>query len=381
MSEIIIKKVENSKEMREFILFNWELYKDCPNAVPDLLEDTLDTFNKKKNAAFEFCQAEWFMAYRDGKLVGKCVGIINKKANERWQTNTVRFGWIDFIDDKEVSKALIDAVAQWGKEHGMDTMEGPLGFTDMDPEGMLFEGFDVMGSMPTIYNYPYYNDHLEALGFKSDAIWEHRHIYLSEKIGNRDSKFFRVAELVKKRYGFKTRKFHSKSELRKSGYVQKVFEIINASYKDLHGYSELSKRQIEDYARMYVPLLDLGLLSIVENKDGEPIAVGVGISSLSEAIRKAKARLFPFGWYHILKALFWKRSKCVDLLLIGALPKYHDTGCISLIFADMIPHILKMGYEVAETGPQLNDNIAGTAFWKALDTKIVKRRRTWKKNI
>lgn len=382
MSQLTIEKVRNKKDLCKFIRFNWELYRNNPCAVPDLLEDTLDTFDPKKNAAFDFCDVEWFMAYKGDKLVGKCVAIINKHANERWGTSNVRFGWLDFIDDEEVSQALMDAVAEWGKERGMTHIVGPLGFTDMDPEGMLFDGYDIMGNMSTIYNYPYYNDHMEKMGFEVDATWVERRIKVPETNANdRFEKFSRVAKLSSERYGFRLRKFSSKRELLKSNYIHKIFYIINESYKDLYGYSEMSDRQVDKLARTYLQYLDLRLLFVIENKEGEPIGVGICMGCMSEAIRKAKARMFPFGWWHLVKGLYFNHSKCLELLLFGILPHYQNTGCLGLIFADAIQTAQDMGFEYADCMPQLETNIKGQAIWKAFDYEITKKRHVWKKKI
>ncbi len=384
MPEISIKRVSTKSELKDFVRFNYVLYKDCPYAVPDFMEDTLNTFDKKANAAFEFCEAEFFMAFRNGEMVGKVAAIINKRANETWGTKIVRFGWIDFIDDREVSKALIETVENWGKERGMTDIAGPFGFTDLDPEGMLCEGYDKLGSMYTIYNYPYYNDHMQDMGFEEDAMWVDRTINIPSTEGEHSAnqqKFFRVAKLVQDRYGFSVRKFKTKRELKKSGYVLKVFEIINTAYKNLHGYSNMTPRQMNDYAEQYLPLLDPDLISIVENKEGQPIAVGICMPNLSKAAQKAKSKLFPFGWWHMLMGLYFKRSKIIDLLLIGALPEYQDTGCISLIFADMIPTAQKSGFEIAECCPQLETNSKALSIWRSLDTEVTKKRHTWKKSI
>ena len=382
MSTITISHVAGRKQMKRFVRFDYELYKDCPYAVPDLLEDTLDGFDRKKNPAFEFCDAEWFLAERDGKIVGRVVAIINKRANETWGTHIVRFGWIDFIDDLDVSRLLIESVEKWGKERGMDTIVGPLGFTDLDPEGMLFEGYDQPGIMPTIYNYPYYNDHMQALGFLPDATWVQRTITVpSEGHEANKQKYYRVAKLVEQRYGFHLRKFKSKKELRDSGYIKKIFDIINISYRDLYGYSQMTQKQIDHYAETYLPFLDLDLVSVVENKDNEPIAVGVCMPDLADAIRKAKSRLYPFGWYHLAKALYVKHSNVFDLLLIGALPEYQGSGCVSLIFADIISAAQRMGFERAECCPQLETNNKALILWQNLESCVHKRRHTWKKAI
>lgn len=384
MSELQIKRITTKRELKDFVRFNYEMYKDCPYAVPDFLEDTLETFNKDYNAAFEFCDADWFLAYRDGKIVGRVAAIINNRANQKWDTRNVRFGWIDFIDDLEVCKALISTVEQWGKERGMDTIVGPLGFTDLDQEGMLFEGYDQMGSMYTMYNYPYYNEHLKALGFEEDAVWVDRRINIPSMDGEHSAnqqKFFRVAKLVEDRYGFKVHKFNNKKELKESGYILKVFDIINKAYQNLYGTSDMTQRQVEQYAEMYLPYLDTRLISIIDNKEGEPVAMGICMPSLTKAIQKAKSKMLPFGWFHMAKALYLKHSTTLDLLLIGTLPEYQDTGCISLIFADMIVAAQKMGFKIAECCPQLETNSKALSVWRSLDTEVTKKRHTWKKSI
>ncbi len=384
MSVLSIKRITTKGELKDFVRFNYTLYKDCQYAVPDLMEDTLKCFDAKSNAAYEFCEADCFLAYRDGKIVGRVAAIINHRANQRWDCKTVRFGWIDFVDDHEVSKALLDAVEQWGRERGMKSIVGPLGFTDMDPEGMLFEGYDKPSSIYTIYNYPYYNNHMEARGYTADAVWVDRTICIPRPEGEHaanQQKFFRVAKLVQDRYGFKVRKFKSRKELRESGYVLKLFGIINTSYQNLYGYSNMTQRQMEQYADMYLPLLNPQLLSVVENKEGTPIAVGVCMPNLTKAVQKAKAKMLPFGWWHLLKALYWKHSNILDLVLIGTLPEYQDTGCISLIFADLIPTAQLMGFEIAECCPQLETNSKALSIWRSLDSEITKRRHTWKKAI
>lgn len=382
MSKIVIKTAKTKSDLVKFIRFNWHLYKDSPYAVPDFLEDTMDTFDTKKNAAFDFCDAEWFMAYRDGKLVGKVVAIINKKANEIWDTKNVRFGWIDFIDDREVSKALIDAVSDWGRQHGMTHIVGPLGFTDMDPEGMLVEGFEEMGNMSTIYNYPYYVDHIRDLGFEPEATWVQRCITVPKKgeHGQFD-KFARITELVKQKHDFRLRKFKNKKEIYRGNYVEKIFHIINSSYKDLYGYSEMTDRQVNQLAKTYLQYLDLRLLSIVETKEGEPIGVGIGMGSVSEAIRKAHGKLLPFGWWHMVKGLFFNKSKDLELLLYGVLPEYRDTGCIGVVFCDYLQTAIDMGFEYAHVMPQLETNIKGQSTWKSFESRINKRRMAWKKEL
>ncbi len=363
--------------------FNWEMYKDCPYAVPDLLEDTLDTFNPKKNPAFRFCEAECFIAEREGKMVGRVAAIINKKANERWKEKNVRFGWIDFIDDTDVSKALLDTVAQWGKQRGMDTIVGPLGFTDMDPEGMLTEGYDHLSTMNSIYNYPYYPEHMIRLGYGKDTTWVERRVFvpLGEHRANFEN-YKRIAEMVSKRYGFRLRKFKNKKDIREGGYIKKVLDVVNKSYANLYGYSELDEEQMNTYANQYLTYLDKRYLGVVENAEGEVIGMGICITSLSRAIQKAKAKMFPFGWYHLAKALWFNRHpQILDMLLVGVLPEYQNKGANALIFADIIPKAIEDGYEWAETHHQLEDNLPSQAQWKNLYSEIHKRRCAYKKAI
>ena len=382
MSDVTIKKVSNRREMKAFVRFNYELYKDCPYAVPDLLEDTLDTFNPRKNAAFDFCEADCFLALREGKIVGRIAAIINHKANRTWGTNNARFGWIDFVDDEEVSRALLEAAEKWGRDHGCDKLTGPLGFTDMDPEGMLTGGYDQLSTMSTTYNYPYYPKHMERLGYAKEVDWVERKILTPEK--DRPAhmdKYFRVAEMSAKRYNLHIRKFKSAREIRQGGWAQKIFDVVNKAYAPLYGYSEMTPKQIEQYVREYMPFLDMRLITTVEDADGRIVAMGVGMPSLSRAIQKAHARLFPFGWIHLAKALYFKHADIVDLLLVAVLPEYQNKGVNAMLFADLIPVCQQMGFKFGETHPQLETNEKSQGQWAYLDAEIHKRRRCWQKPL
>ena len=382
-ASVVIKPVATAKEMKQFVRFNWELYKDCPYAVPDFLEDTLDTFNPKKNPALKFCDVQCFLARREGKIVGRVAAIINHRANEHWKERHVRFGWIDFIDDLSVSKALLDTVEQWGRERGMDAIVGPLGFTDMDLEGMLTDGYDQLSTMNSIYNYPYYPEHMRQLGYEKEVGWVERKVLVPKGDHEASSqKYFKVAEMVKKRYGFRLRKFKSKKEIREGGYIPKVLNVVNKAYANLYGYCELDPEQMETYAKQYLQYLDKRYLSVVETAEGEVIGMGICITSLSRAIQKAKAKLFPFGWWHMAKALWFNRHpQVLDMLLVGVLPEYQDKGANALFFADIIPQTIKDGYEWAETHHQLEDNTPSQSQWKYLDCVIHKRRCAFKKSL
>ncbi len=384
MDNLTVRPVEKKRDLRRFVRFNWELYKDCPYAVPDLLEDALDTFNPHKNPAFRFCEAQCFLAERDGKLVGRVAAIINRRANEKWQTKNVRFGWIDFIDDLSVSKALLDTVAQWGKERGMTEIVGPLGFTDLDPEGMLTDGYDQLSTMNSIYNYPYYPEHLRRLGYVKETGWVERKVFCPktpEHEGN-FRKYKKIADMVARRYGFRLRKFKNKKEIRREGYIQKVLGLVNRSYAELYGYSELDEAQMETYANEYLMFLDKRYLGVVETEDGKVIGMGICITSLSRAIQKAKAKLLPFGWWHLVKALWFnKHPKILDMLLVGVDPEYQNKGANAMIFADIIQSAIDDGYEWGETHHQLEDNVPSQAQWKNMDCIIHKRRCAFKKEL
>ena len=342
---IIIKKVSSKKELKTFIRFNYELYKGNPYSVPDLYDDMLNTFNPKKNAAFEFCEADYFLAYKNDRVVGRVAAIINHRANDTWQKKEVRFGWIDFIDDEEVSEALLDTVAQWGKERGMKSIVGPLGFTDMDAEGMLIDGFDQLGTMSTIYNYPYYQKHMEKLGFEKDADWVEFKMKVPEAI---PEKFVRISEIILQKYKLKIKKLKRK-EIKEKNYGQRIFDLINEAYAPLYGYSKMTQGQIDQYIKMYLPLIDLRMVSIIEDEEGNLIAVGISMPSLSEALQKAKGKMLPFGWYHLLKALFIKKPKILDLLLVGVKPEYQSKGVNALLFYDLIPVYQQLGFEYGES--------------------------------
>ncbi|MCD8029452.1 MAG: N-acetyltransferase [Bacteroides sp.] len=375
---VSIQKVNTSAELKKFIRFNYELYKNTPYSVPDLYDDMLATFNKKRNAAFEFCEAEYFLAYRDGKLVGRVAAIINHKANEVWNKKEVRFGWIDFIDDPEVSEALLKTVEEWGKSKGMDHIQGPLGFTDFDAEGMLVEGFDQLSTMATIYNYPYYPEHMEQLGYKKDADWVEFKIYIPDDI---PEKHKRISQLVQKKYNLKIKKYSSAKKIAQD-YGQAIFELMNEAYKPLYGYSPLSQRQIDQYVKMYLPIVDLRMVTLITDQEDKLVGVGVSMPSLSVALQKAKGRLLPFGWFYLLKALFMKRrSQVLDLLLVAVKPEYQNKGVNALLFSDLIPIYKKLGFVYAESNPELEMNGKVQAQWEYFKTEQHKRRRAFVKKI
>jgi GNAT superfamily N-acetyltransferase len=378
MANISIKQVETKSEMKKFIRFNYELYKDNKYSVPDIYEDMLDTFSDK-NAAMEFCEAVYYLAYKDGKVVGRVAGIINNKANKTWNLNAVRFGWIDFIDDPEVSRALIEAVEKWGRSKGMTEIQGPLGFTDMDAEGMLIEGFEELGTMATIYNYPYYPKHIEALGYEKEADWIEMFIKVPRETGLPD-RFKRIAEIVMQKYNLQIKKYTSSKKLA-ADYGQEIFQLINEAFKPLFGYSELSQKQIDQYVKTYLPILDLKLISLITEPDGRLIGVGISMPSMSRALQKAKGKMFPFGWWHLLKALKWKKPKILDLMLVAIKPEYQGKGVNSLLFYDLLPIYIQEGYEYVETNVELETNAKVQQQWIYFERRQHKRRRCFKKTL
>lgn len=379
MTSITIKKVETKEDLKAFIEFHYDLYEGNEYDVPNLYSDEVNTLSKDKNAAFDFCVADYYLAIRDNKVVGRVAAIINNKANEKWNQKRVRFGWIDFIEDKEVLEALLKAVEDFGKAHGMNEIVGPLGFTDMDPEGMLTWGFDQLGTMPTIYNYDYYPRLLESLpGYEVDNKYVEYKLFVPDTV---PEKYAKIAEMIQNRYNLRIKKL-TKKDIFEGGYGKKIFELINSTYKDLYGFSELSEKQIDQYINMYFPFADLSLITLVEDASADNKLVGIGITlpSLSEALQKCKkGRLFPFGWFHLLRAIKFHKTKIVDLLLIGVLPEYRMKGVNALIFADLIPRYQAYGFEWGETQVEMETNANVQSQWETLNPVMHKRRNCYKK--
>ena len=382
MSEIIIKRVETRKDLQRFIEFHYDLYKGNEYDAPVLFSDDLKTLSRDKNAAFEFCEADYFLAYKDGKLAGRVAAIINHNANKKWDRRVVRFGWIDFIDDLDVSKALFKAVEDWGKAKGMTEMVGPLGFTDMDPEGMLIWGFDQLGTMATIYNYPYYPEHLERIGgFEKDNDYVEYKIFIPKEVPEKLSK---ISSMIEKRYNLHVKKL-TRREVFKEGYGKRVFSILNECMQDLYSFSELTERQVDQYVDMYLPLADLNLITIIEDWNFDPhkmVGVGITLPSLTKALQKChKGRLLPFGWWHLLRAIKWHKTNIVDLYLVGVLPEYRKKGANALLFSDLIPQYVSYGFEWGESNVEMESNTNVQSQWGFFEHEMHKRRRCFKKNI
>ena len=372
-----IRKIEPTRDqLREYTKFGIDLYKGNPYFVPPLIMDDVNTLSPDVNPAFDFCKAQSFMAYRDGKPVGRITAIINNIVNERSGKREMRFGFVDFIDDAEVVDALFAAAEEWGRSNGMTDIVGPMGFTDLDHEGMLTFGYDEVGTMATIYNHPYYVDHMERMGYAKDASWVEYRIAVPDAI---PEKYARIAEIVRKRENLKVKKYTSRKKI-KEDYGVALFELFNEAYDKLYGYSPLTKKQIDYYINMYLDILNLKYVTVVTDADDRIVAVGISIQSFSKALQKSRGRLFPFGWYHMLKTL-WGGSDVVDLLMIGVKPEYQNKGVNALLFADLIPCYISTGVKFAETNPELEENSKVQNQWNYFETRQHRRRATFRKSL
>lgn len=376
---IEIRIITSEKEIEKFIDFRTELYKDDPCAVPYLFMGEQDDLDKKKNPAFKFCEAEYYMAYRDGKAVGRIAAIINHRANETWQHKCVRFGYFDFIDDKEVSKALLETVMDYGRQRGMQEIIGPMGFIDLDREGMLVEGFDVMATMHANHNYPYYKDHMEALGFTKDNDWVQDLVTVPEKV---PEKFEKIANMISKRYNLHARKFTKREAY--SGMGKKVFQLMNKCYEGLYEYAELDDEHIEYLVKNYIGFADMNLITLIVDGDKNDEIVGFGVTfpSFSKALRRTKnGKLLPFGWFHLLRTLLFHDTDTVDLLIIGVLPEYRAKGANAILFNDLIRWYNKYHFKQALTLAMMETNDGVLSAWQYLDSHTVKRLRSYKKQL
>lgn len=378
MSKIEIKPVTTRKELQQFVQFYYDLYRDCKYAVPFLYSEEMSTLREDKNTSFECCEAQYFMAFRDGKPVGRVAAIINNRANERWNRKQVRFSWFDFVDDKEVSAALLKAVEDWGREKGMTEITGPIGFIDTDREGMLVEGFDELSTMYINYNYPYYPQHMEQQpGFEKANDWIELRVKVPEVVPD---KFAKITEMVRKRYGLHVHKF-TRKELIDDGWGKKIFDLLNETYKDLYGFSQLSDYQISQLVNDYIKIADLNLVTGIMDGD-KLVGFGITFPSFSRALQKTNdGRFLPFGWWHLLKILKWHKTDTVDLLLIGVLPEYRSKGANALIFDDLIRQFQAYGFDWAITGPQMESNEGVLSQWQYLESTQIRRHRCYHKEL
>ncbi len=372
-----IKKIEPTKSnLKKFTQFQIDLYDGNPYYVPPLVSDDVATLSPQVNPAFDFCESVYFMAYRDGKPVGRIAGIINNQVNERHHSRTARFGFIDFIDDEEVSAALMSAVEKWARDKGMKKLIGPLGFTDLDHEGMLVEGFQELSTMATIYNYAYYPRHMEKLGYKKESDWVEFLMDVPDEI---PEKYNRIADIVKKKFGLKVLKYKSRKRI-KDEYGRALFHLINDAYDGLYEYSHLTEKQIDYYIDIYLGLLNLDLVTLIVDKDDQLVSVGISMPSMSKALQKSKGKMLPLGWWHLLKGLKGKNDR-VDLLLVAVKPEYQNKGANALLFQDLIPYYIKYGYKYAESNPEMETNAKVQGQWEYFKNRQHRRRRSFYKNL
>ena len=374
---IELKRVQTRCELRKFVNFPEKLYRHNPYYVPPLVFDQMDTQDQKKGAAQEFCDSELWLAYKDGKMAGRVAAIVNHRANEQWNHKEVRFGWYDFIEDEEVAGALMDKVEEFGRKHGMESVVGPLGFTDFDPEGMLVEGYDQLSTMPLIYNYPYYIDYLERMGFEKDADWIEYVVQVPTVMPER---WPRVEKIISERANVHLRQLTRKI-IRDEDYGHKVFRLINDCYKDLYNFTVLPDHMADKYLGFYLSILDLRFLSMAENEKGELVAFGISMPSIVKALQKTRGKLFPFGWWPLLKSMFLKHDDRAELLLIGVRPDYQNSGVNSLLFMDMFRKYNEMGIKEAETNAILESNYKNQGQFRDFEHVQNKRRRSYIKKL
>lgn len=376
MSVTVKKIAPTAKELRRYVQFGIDLYKGNDYYVPPLVFDEVGTLSPDKNPAFEFCSSQSFMAYRNGEPVGRITAIINDTVNARNGERTVRFGFVDFIDDDEVVDALFKAASDWGRRRGMTRIVGPMGFTDMDHEGMLIEGFNEMGTMATIYNYDYYPRHMERMGFTKEVDWVEYRMTVPDAIPD---KYRRIADIVARKYKLSVIKYTSRKKI-KEEYGEALFELINEAYADLYGYSPLTKRQIDYYIDLYLGVIRLEDVCVIVDENRKLVAVGISMPSLSQALRRSGGKLFPTGWYHLWKAIRGKVD-VVDLLLVAVKPEYQNKGVNAMLFADLIPAYIKNGYKYVESNLELEGNESVQKQWEYFERRQHRRRRAWSKNL
>ena len=375
MNKIEIKEVESKSDLNKFIAFPNKLYSGNKYRVPQLHSFEKSTLTPEKNPAFEFCEARYWLAYKGNKIVGRIAGIINHKSNEIWNEKHMRFGWIDFIDDLEVSKILIETVEEWAKQKGLTAMHGPLGFTDMDLEGMLVEGFDEIGTQAVIYNYPYYPVHLEKLGYVKDVDWVQLEVKIPKQVPD---KIKRISKLVQEKYELNLLTIKSAKEIRP--YTKSMFITLNDSFKDLYGFVPLTDKQIEYYTEQYFSMVNPKYIGFVVDKNEKVVAFGIGFLSLSKALMKANGKLFPFGFIHLLKAM--RKNNTLDLLLHSVRPEYQGKGVPAIFYENMTQACIDTGVHTAITSHIVEDNKPSLQMFNPYETRQHLRRRAYiKKSI
>ena len=370
-----IKEVITRSDLKKFIEFPFSIYKENRNWIPPLLMDEYHTLRKEKNPAFEYCQAKYWLAYKDGRLAGRIAGIVNRRYIEKWGNKYARFGWVDFIDDAEVVKALFDTAEGWAKEQGMIGVHGPLGFTDMDHEGMLVDGFDELGTLAAIYNHPYYPRQLEKLGYVKDVDWVEFEVKVPKEI---PEKADRISKIVMQKAGVKVLEAKKAKDL--LPYAHEMFEVLNQAFAPIYAFVPLTEKQISMYIKQYFSFIMPDYTKILLDSNGKVAGFVIGMPSLSKALQKAKGRLFPFGFIHLLQAVS-KKNKQIDLYLGAIRPDLQGKGADALLMTEMSRSAIKNGVISAETNIELEENVKVQSHWKYFESRQHKRRRCYIKQL
>lgn len=370
MSAIFIKEVKSDNELMEFIRFPMDLYKNNKNFVPSLITDEKQIWNKKENPALLYSEAKQFLAFKNGKIAGRIAVMVNHKEESELGIRKVRFGWIDFIDDENVSKALIDTAINYAKEKGFNKIEGPMGFTNLDKAGMLTMGFDKMATMIGIYNFEYYPKHLENLGLTKEKEWVEYEIKFPEVLPEKVIKF---NELVKEKYKLKVLNFRTKNEI--LPYIDPMFRLLDETYKNLSTYTPITEEQIKTYKEKYFPFINKDYIICIVDEQNNLISFAITMPSYSRALQKSNGKLFPFGWWYFLQA--GKKNDRANFYLIGIHPEYQRRGVTSIIFKEIFDRFRKKGVKHLETNPELEENKAIQLLWQDYNPVNHKRRRTY----
>ncbi len=371
---VTITPVRTARDLRRFLQFPNKLYAGNPWYVPDLYMDEKTSLNPKKNPAFEHSVADKWLAWKDGKLVGRVMALVNHNVNKAWNKRQARFSRLDFIDDPEVSAALLAEAEQWATQQGMNEIVGPMGFTDMDKEGMLIEGFEEMSCFITYYNHPYYMKHLEDLGYAKEAEWIELEIKVPEKP---DERLERIAQMVMDKGGFRLLDFRRSKDI--LPWAKEIFDVLIEAYRELYGYVPLTEQEVKHYIDQFFGFVNPHFIKIVLDKDGRIAAVGICLPSLSKAMRKCGGRLFPFGFLPVLHAI--RHNDILDLYLVGVRPRYQNMGVNALLLTSILREALAQGYRYAMATPELETNERVQAQWKHFERRQHRRRRVYGKQL
>lgn len=374
MSEIIVKEVKTKKDIKEFLEFPLKLYKDNEFYIPALYSDEKNMYDREKNASYEYCESIEAIAYKNNEVVGRIAGIINNKYNEKMNRKYLRFSHLDMIDDIEVTKALFDFIIKWGKEKGMNELNGPIGFIDIDRQGMLIEGFDKIGMSITNYNYPYYVEHMEKLGLVKDVDWVEYLVNIPTEL---DARVEKVQNALLNRFGFKLLKFKNLKEI--MPYIYKAFDVYNEAFYALHGTVYLTEKQISNLIKQFAPAINFDYVPIIVDKNDDVVGMAILAPSIAKASKKANGKMLPFGWYHLLKAL--KHNDTLEMYLVAIKPEYQGFGLNAILMHDVTKCAIKNGVKFAETGPELEDNFKVRSQWDNYDAEIIRKRRCYIKEI